>query len=567
MQEDMNCAILDGEDLLCCSATGDGKSAAFSVPILVLTEYNAHPALYPAGLRTRLNPVGIVITPTKGLASNIVLELQRMNIRAFAYCKESLADARRQGQNLADEIKKCEHWQVVCVDPEHLKTKNWRDISDFPAFRDNLLYNAVDEVHLIKLWGVGFRVDFQDIGLFARGRLPVSTSIVGLTATLAPGKDTKDVCESLGMFDGQFHMFRRTNERPNIHLSLQTLSHGLTGYEFPDLLPFLRSGRKMIVHFHSLPMLFRCYVYIWRLHGSSADKMRRTRMYHSLCPPEYNEETIRLIDEDPHCQIILATIAFANGINAKSILNSISLGFSSSLDIVWQEKGRAGRASGTEARGVVLVQQSTLTLAKKFINSQGTPATTKPTKGKGKRKPEAMNLTKARFLTEPDCLNAFLNIHYQNPPLEVTRLDCIAANRPLPCSLCLARTEKTLKFPAPPSTPKFPALKSSSKTGTRAKLSKKLKLTRKERESASDELLSFRNSLRWQEHKRGNFTHHSQGMFLPPTIQTVLLDQLLSISSLSSLQTIVSSWRHCATHSPALYDTIRDIQATVNEGR
>ena len=54
-QEDMISAMLDGEDVLCCTATGDGKSAAFAVPILVLNEYNAHKDLYPAGLPTRRN--------------------------------------------------------------------------------------------------------------------------------------------------------------------------------------------------------------------------------------------------------------------------------------------------------------------------------------------------------------------------------------------------------------------------------------------------------------------------------------------------------------------------------
>ncbi|KAJ7756791.1 hypothetical protein DFH07DRAFT_716831, partial [Mycena maculata] len=156
-----------------------------------------------------------------------------------------------------------------------------------------------DEVHLINEWGADFRVDFKFIGPFFRGRLPVSTSIVSLSATLAPGKDTRAVCESLGFFEGQFHMIRQTNERPNIQLSVQVLSHGLAGYEFPDLLPYLQSGRKLVIHFHSLDMLFRCYVYIWRLQPPSADKMRRTRMYHSLCSTEYNEETICLIDEDP----------------------------------------------------------------------------------------------------------------------------------------------------------------------------------------------------------------------------------------------------------------------------
>ncbi|KAJ6457139.1 P-loop containing nucleoside triphosphate hydrolase protein [Mycena vitilis] len=525
VQEDMNSAMLDGVDVLCCTATGDGKSAAFSVPILALNEYNANPALYPAGLPTRKHPFGLVITPTKGLAANIVREIVRMGVSAFAFCRESLAEARRQGINLTDVIKNCEKYQVVCVDPEHLKTKDWREISESPVFRSRIIYSVTDEVHLINLWGIDFRLDFQLIGLFCRGRLPVTISVVGLSATLAPGKDTAGVCQSLGFFEGQFLMIRNTNERPNIHFALQTLSHGLAGCEFPDLLSILRSGRKAIVHFHSLDMLFRCYVYIWRSQSSSANRMRRTRMYHSLCPPEYNEETIRLIDEDPECQIVLATIAFSNGINARSILDSITLGFSSSLDIVWQEKGRAGRAPGTSARGIVLVQKSTITLAKKHLKSA--PAK----KRKSSRKAtaaEKMTTLKAEFITETHCHIAFYNRHYQNPPLEITTLDCIAANRLLPCALCLARSKKTLEFPAPDGTPNYPALTPAPTTvvSKRGSGSRKLKLTRKERESATTQLKKYRNSIRAQEHKSRRFLEHPQTMFLPSTISPRLLGSL-----------------------------------------
>ncbi|KAJ7245376.1 P-loop containing nucleoside triphosphate hydrolase protein [Mycena haematopus] len=177
VQEDLVAAMLDGDDVLCCTATGDGKSAAFSVPILVLNEYNAHRDLYPAGLPTRSDPVGMVVTPTKGLAANIVLELTKLGISAFAYSRESLADARRRG--------------VICVDPEHLKSKEWREISDSPKFRSQLVYTVTDEAHLINEWGVDFRVDFKSIGIFVRGRLPPSISVVALSATLAPGRDTK----------------------------------------------------------------------------------------------------------------------------------------------------------------------------------------------------------------------------------------------------------------------------------------------------------------------------------------------------------------------------------------
>jgi superfamily II DNA/RNA helicase len=72
VQEDLVVPILDGDDIFCCTATGDGKSAAFYVPILVLNEYNSHPELYSRGLPTKPGPVGVVITPTKGLAHNIV---------------------------------------------------------------------------------------------------------------------------------------------------------------------------------------------------------------------------------------------------------------------------------------------------------------------------------------------------------------------------------------------------------------------------------------------------------------------------------------------------------------
>jgi superfamily II DNA helicase RecQ len=197
-------------------------------------------------------------------------------------------------------------------------------------------------VHLIKLWGLEFRKDFGLVGQFFRGCFPSSASVVGLSATLAPGADTSAICVSLGFFDGAFHLIRHSNERPNVQFIMQKLTHGLAGYEFPDLLPFLLS--RLCIHCATIDLVFRVYVYIWCLQSSSADKFHRTRMYHSLCPPEYNEETICLIDNDPHCQIIICMIAFSNGINAKSILDSISLGFGDTLD---NEVQKAGRRAGS----------------------------------------------------------------------------------------------------------------------------------------------------------------------------------------------------------------------------
>ncbi len=63
--------ILEGEDVVLCTATGSGKSASFDIPILVHQELSRNPAAYP-NIRSRKLPVGIVVTPTNGLAANIV---------------------------------------------------------------------------------------------------------------------------------------------------------------------------------------------------------------------------------------------------------------------------------------------------------------------------------------------------------------------------------------------------------------------------------------------------------------------------------------------------------------
>jgi superfamily II DNA helicase RecQ len=70
-QDNLVRRVLDGEAIVCCMATGGGKSALFTVPILILREMARNHRLYP-DLPTRVLPQGIVVTPRKGLAANIV---------------------------------------------------------------------------------------------------------------------------------------------------------------------------------------------------------------------------------------------------------------------------------------------------------------------------------------------------------------------------------------------------------------------------------------------------------------------------------------------------------------
>ncbi|KAF8054933.1 hypothetical protein FPV67DRAFT_1437677, partial [Lyophyllum atratum] len=70
-QLDLMSRILDGQGMFVSTATGDRKSAIFAIPLVVLLELQRQPLYYP-NLLHRALPTGIVVTPTKGLAMDIV---------------------------------------------------------------------------------------------------------------------------------------------------------------------------------------------------------------------------------------------------------------------------------------------------------------------------------------------------------------------------------------------------------------------------------------------------------------------------------------------------------------
>ncbi|KAK7028581.1 P-loop containing nucleoside triphosphate hydrolase protein [Favolaschia claudopus] len=282
--------ILDGEDVLCITATGDGKSALFTVPIIVLLEVAANPSVYPT-LVYQKSPVGIVISPTKGLSANMVTELSLRGVNALACTSESLTEARKTGRHLGGEISGCK-WPIVCIDPEHLMDKQWEGITDSQLFRENLCFVCIDEAHLIDEWGGGeFRPAYRHIGSFIRGRLPQHMSVFALTATLEPGAPTRSISRSLEFQSSMFHVVRRSNERPNIQFLLSPLTHGLGGDTFPDLLRFLNDNRKAVIYCATIELCWRVYVYLLRLLPPGHERLKRVRLYHAMCWPDENDDT------------------------------------------------------------------------------------------------------------------------------------------------------------------------------------------------------------------------------------------------------------------------------------
>ncbi|THU79215.1 hypothetical protein K435DRAFT_698376, partial [Dendrothele bispora CBS 962.96] len=166
----------------------------------------------------------------------------------------------------------------------------------------------VEEAHLIHSWGPSFHPHFQSIGAIARGFVSKGISILGLSATCAPGAHTMEICVS----------------------------------KYARLLEYLRNGRKTVIHVNTIPEAYDIYEFLWNHVPTGASPLNRMRMYHSLCTEEYNRETFHLVDNDPELQVVIATVAFTQGINRKKILDSISFNFPATLDEFWQAKGHAG---------------------------------------------------------------------------------------------------------------------------------------------------------------------------------------------------------------------------------
>ncbi|KAF8192288.1 P-loop containing nucleoside triphosphate hydrolase protein [Mycena galopus ATCC 62051] len=561
--------ILDGRDVILCTATGDGKSALFTVPIICHMAVNEAPTEFPKFRGIRARPVGVVITPTKGLARNIVETLSKYNIPALAFDRENTIQAAIQRRNLIDEVSSCS-FRVVCVDPEHLKSPSWFKIFDAPTFQQNLLFVCVEEAHVVREWLI-FRHSYGYIGQFLRGRLRPDISVFGLSATLEPGAPTTEVCQSLGFRD--FTLFRFSNERRDIQFVMQPLKHAITSRSYPQILPYLNTGRKVVVYVPSLEISTRIYIYLLRLDGSGRTG-RRVRQYNALCHPDFNSETLRLMETDSHLQIIIATVALANGVHCSTIQDVLSIGMPKTLSQTEQQGGRAARLPDATGRMVIFVQKSDITHAKKFNASSTTPNSTisasNPLQGRKKKsKSAAENLdpAKAGILVETMCFNAARNRIWKNEPLKETDRDCIAANRPLPCSLCAQRANISVTFSSRTSPhPAFPTPVASK----RSPVSRALKVKKKERIIAIKLLAEFGTQIFRKEIYSEAYSRRTKSWFFPPSLQETLADSVLRLATSADLSTILEAqgWSfRTSSHRDDLWLTMTKIRTAIHAAR
>jgi len=156
-------------------------------------------------------------------------------------------------------------------------TGNGEKLWNTPSFGKTsylpLLTKSTWSMNLINEWGLSFCLAFRTIGTFLCGCFLSSVSMVSLTATLEPGPPTVLVCKSLGFFEGSFTLIQRSNKHPNTQFTIQILTHRLNGDKFPNILPYLASGWKTIIHCRTINQVFQVFAYILHLQSDGTDKL------------------------------------------------------------------------------------------------------------------------------------------------------------------------------------------------------------------------------------------------------------------------------------------------------
>ncbi|KAF9487210.1 hypothetical protein BDN71DRAFT_1437019 [Pleurotus eryngii] len=294
------CQALDGQHLLSVVRTGGGKTGYFYGFMLVLRALSRLPRTHPMARNIPQHSKIVIIYPTKGLVEEMESTFRKLSLSVVAINEDTLVAARRRDEDLWTTAKTT---SMILLSPEQLVSPHFSSLLDNKEFWNSICALGIDEMHLIHDW------------------------------------------DTLGLKAGTYSFMRCSNIRHDIKLVIRTLRHGLSGWTFPDLRWIVEGTRKTIIYGDTITLIYRLLVYFWHEVTPSIPRQIRFRMYASICDQEYNSETCRLFEVDPHCQVVLATDAAKVGNDWSAIADAIILNPKDPNDII-QKSGRVGQKHG-----------------------------------------------------------------------------------------------------------------------------------------------------------------------------------------------------------------------------
>ncbi|KAF7796580.1 hypothetical protein EIP86_007761, partial [Pleurotus ostreatoroseus] len=199
------------KDVVAVAPTGAGKTLSFWMPLL-------------------FRPTGkvVVITPLNILGGQNERSLARLGIKAISIDSKTATPSNIQA---IEEGK----FRVVIVNPEvALKKKGpFERLWKSTVFTSDLVSIVWDEAHCVSAWG-SFRPEYANAG-WLRNIIPRHIPYLIPSATLPPHV-RRDVMDILQVQHEHTEYILRSNDRPNIHITVRKIRYPLVSFKDLDFL-------------------------------------------------------------------------------------------------------------------------------------------------------------------------------------------------------------------------------------------------------------------------------------------------------------------------------------------
>lgn len=329
-------ALLEGRDVLLVAPTGTGKSLVYQLAAAAA------------------EALCVVVTPLLSLAGDQVRGLETTAGEGFAArwtSAEGAADL-----DAVEEAVRAGTLRLLYTSPEQLEGGRLRDLLDEhpPALL------AVDEAHCVSTWGTDFRPAYAGLGGVREAWGGPPTVAVTATASSAVRKDVHRVL-GLGSEEDLVLGF----ERPELALAVHRL------HEEADrdalVLERIRALREELEDGLGL---------VYTRTRASAEELAEQLAAAGLRAPAYHAGLPRKKREAVHdafhtgeVDVVVATSAFGMGVHQPATRFVLHAQAPESLDVYYQESGRAGR-DGRPARAELVFRGEDLALGHFFAGGR-----------------------------------------------------------------------------------------------------------------------------------------------------------------------------------------------------
>jgi ATP-dependent DNA helicase RecQ len=302
-QQDVIDAVLAGHHTLAIMPTGAGKSLCYQVPALILP-----------GMTVVISPLIALMRDQFDKLSALGLEAVQVN---SAVATKDLQRARARIGRRAVEFVFTTPEQLAATDLQQLLGGDAVDLA------------VVDEAHCISQWGHDFRPAYLD-AISKLGAMGAPT-ILALTATA-----TTDVVEDIQqrLKVGPLRVINTGAYRPNLSYHVRPVDNEADKQR--QLIEIVRGAAGAAIVYAATVRHVEALATLFRTEGIAAVS------YHGR-----QSATVRSEAQDAFMKgdvpVILATNAFGMGIDKPDIRTVIHYDLPASLDVYYQESGRAGR--------------------------------------------------------------------------------------------------------------------------------------------------------------------------------------------------------------------------------